>query len=228
MFDYEHVCANAWPKLFVCATNVRSGKIRVFSGDEITPDAILASACLPTLYQAVEIVDPETGVLEAYWDGGYSGNPALFPLFYHTGTEDTIIVHINPLHRDDLPRTSTEIINRVNEISFNSSLLRELRAVEFVHRLIAEGKVARGEMMDVRVHSVQDDALMRQLGVATKTTPNRGLLLQLKEAGRAAMDTLPDRPLGRDRQVRHGRPARGQRRAAERRAPCPAAAGPRA
>jgi NTE family protein len=188
MFDYDRVCSAAWPRLFICATNVRTGKIKVFSGDEITPDAILASACLPTLYQAIEIVDPATGVLEAYWDGGYMGNPALFPLFYETEASDVVIVHINPLRRDDLPRSTTEIINRINEISFNSSLLRELRAVEFVHRLIASGKIDRGAMKDVHIHSVQDDVLMRQLGVATKLTPHRGLLLQLKEAGRMAMD----------------------------------------
>ncbi|MBA3325048.1 MAG: patatin-like phospholipase family protein [Rhodobacteraceae bacterium] len=188
MLDYKHVCASTWPKLFICATNVRSGKIKVFAGAEITPDAILASACLPTLFQAIEIADPATGRIEAYWDGGYAGNPALFPLFSRTECTDTIIVHINPLCRDELPRTSTEILNRINEISFNSSLLRDLRAVDFVHRLIEAGRVPPGAMKDVHIHSVQDDALMLQLGVASKGAPDRGLLLQLKEAGRAAMD----------------------------------------
>jgi NTE family protein len=167
---------------------VRTGKNKVFAGDEITPDTILASACLPTLYQAVEIPDPETGVLEAYWDGGYMGNPALYPLIYRTDATDTIIVHINPLRRDELPYSSTEIINRINEISFNSSLLSELRAIEFVHRLIETGAIPPGAMKDVHIHSVRDDALMLQLGVATKLTLNRSLLLQLKAAGRAAMD----------------------------------------
>lgn len=188
LLDYDHVCASTWPKLFVCATNVRSGKIKVFSGEEITPDAILASACLPTLFQAIEIEDKATGVVEAYWDGGYMGNPPLFPLFYQTSTSDVIIVHINPMRREEVPRTSTEILNRINEISFNSSLLQALRSVQFVHRLIEEGLVGADAMMDVHVHSVQDDALMRQLGVASKSTPNRALLLQLKEAGRQAMD----------------------------------------
>jgi NTE family protein len=188
MLDYDAVCAGTWPKLFVCATNVRTGKSKVFAGDEITPDAVLASACLPTLYQAVEIPDPETGVVEAYWDGGYVGNPALYPLVYGTDTTDVIIVHINPLHRNELPRSSTEILNRINEISFNSSLLSELRVIEFVHRLIRRGTIPAGAMKDLRVHSVQDDALMLQLGVATKLTLNRSLLLQLKAAGRAAMD----------------------------------------
>ncbi|MBP7000890.1 patatin-like phospholipase family protein [Amaricoccus sp.] len=190
MMNYDAIARDAWPKLFICATNVRSGKIKVFSGPEIGPDAILASACLPTLYQAIQIPDPATGVVEAYWDGGYMGNPALFPLFYNTGTNDVVIVHINPIRRDELPDTATEILNRINEISFNASLLQELRVIEFVHRLIEAGKVDPTAMKDVRIHSVSDDALMRQLGVATKLTPNRGLLLQLKEAGRAAMDNF--------------------------------------
>ena len=116
------------------------------------------------------------------------GNPPLYPLFYETGSSDVIIVHINPMRREEVPRTSTEILNRINEISFNSSLLQALRSVQFVHRLIEEGLVGADAMMDVHVHSVQDDALMRQLGVASKSTPNRALLLQLKEAGRQAMD----------------------------------------
>ncbi len=193
MLNYDAVCASAWPRLFICATNVRSGKIKVFEGDEITPDAILASACLPTLYQAIQIADPASGRLEAYWDGGYMGNPALFPLFYATDCTDTIVVHINPLRREELPFTSAEILNRINEISFNSSLLRELRAIDFVHRLIESGAVAPGAMKDIHIHSVQDDALMQMLGVATKLTPDRGLLLQLKAAGRAAMDTFLER-----------------------------------
>ncbi|MBP7241622.1 patatin-like phospholipase family protein [Amaricoccus sp.] len=188
MMDFDSIGRDAWPKLFICATNVRSGKIKVFQGEEIGPDAILASACLPTLYQAIQIPDAATGVLEAYWDGGYMGNPALFPLFYGTGANDVIIVHINPIRREEVPDTATEILNRINEISFNSSLLQELRAIDFVHRLIEAGKIEPGAMKDVRIHSVSDDELMRQLGVATKLTPNRGLLLQLKEAGRAAMD----------------------------------------
>lgn len=188
LLDYDCVQAQAWPKLFIAATNVRSGKVKVFHDREVTPDAILASACLPMLFQAIEIPDPKTGEVEAYWDGGYMGNPPLFPLFYGTTTPDVIIVHINPMRREEIPKTSTEILNRVNEISFNSSLLGELRAVEFVHRLIREGRIEPGAMMDVRVHSVQDDALMRQLGVASKLTPSRGFLLQLKDAGRVAMD----------------------------------------
>ncbi len=187
-FDFERVCANEGPKLFISATNVRSGKVKIFKGQEISTDVILASACLPQIYQAVEIDDPDTGRTEAYWDGGYMGNPALFPLFYETQTSDILLVHINPLYRAAIPRTAKEIENRVNEISFNSSLLRELRSIEFVHRLIREGKVTNEDMKDIHIHSIADDETMVQLGVATKTAPTPTLLLQLKEAGQLAME----------------------------------------
>lgn len=188
MLDFDKVCAIAGPKLFVSATNVRSGKIKVFSGNEIGVDCLLASACLPTLYQAVEVTDPRTGDVDAYWDGGYMGNPALFPLFYETDSSDVLIVHINPTERPDVPTSATDILNRINEISFNSSLFRELRAINFVRRLLDEGKIKRGTMKDVRVHSVMDNDLMVQLSAATKLTPNRALLRKLKAAGRAKMD----------------------------------------
>lgn len=169
---------------------MRSGKPRIFTGKDITPDAILASACLPTLYQAIEIYDPKTRQMEAYWDGGYMGNPALFPLFNSTKSPDIIIVHINPLEREDVPTTAQGILNRINEISFNSSLLRELRAINFVNRLIHEGKLEKDAMKVNYVHSVRDDDFMSQLGIATKVTLNRTLLIQLMEAGRTAMDNF--------------------------------------
>lgn len=187
-FNYDLACAADAPALFICATNVRSGKIRVFAGKNVTTGAILASACLPTVFKAVEITDPVTGTTEAYWDGGYSGNPALFPLFVPDLPSDILIVNINPLQRDDLPRTTQEIQNRINEISFNSSLLREMRAIEFVQRLIAQGAVPKGAMKQVLVHMVADDVLMNELNVATKMIPTPVILAGLKAAGRAAMD----------------------------------------
>ncbi|MCB1354093.1 MAG: patatin-like phospholipase family protein [Rhodobacteraceae bacterium] len=190
LLDYDKVCASTGPKLFITATHVRTGKPRVFSGDDITADAILASACLPTIYQAIEIEDPRTGKMEAYWDGGYMGNPALFPLFYSTESPDILIVHINPLEREDVPRTAQDILNRINEISFNASLLRELRGIDFVNRLIENGVIAPEAMKQNFIHSVRDDAFMSQLGIATKMTLNRALLLQLKDAGRTAMDSF--------------------------------------
>ncbi|WP_239520915.1 patatin-like phospholipase family protein [Pseudooceanicola aestuarii] len=185
-FDYGDVCAGEGPELHVCATNVRDGKIRVFTGDEISTDVILASACLPTIFQAVELDDPRTGRREAFWDGGYTGNPALFPLFDPRLPADVVIVNINPLERDDIPVTPTQINNRINEISFNSSLLRELRAIDFVQRLIQMGKMPEAAMKYVLVHMISDDNLMQELSVATKLMPNPVLLHRLKDAGRQA------------------------------------------
>lgn len=184
--DFDNVCAAKGPALFICATNVRSGKIRVFEGPEISAKAIMASACLPSLFQAVEIEDPQTGREEAYWDGGYTGNPALFPLFNKDLPDDVVIVNINPLEREALPVTPQQIQNRINEISFNSSLFRELRAISFVQRLLDDGRLQAGDMSRVLVHMIADDELMNDLSVATKLVALPGILAQLKAAGQAA------------------------------------------
>ena len=189
-FHYDAVCGQVGSALHICTTNVRSGKIRVFSGDEISSDVIMASACLPTMFQAVEFTDPRTGRSEAFWDGGYSGNPALFPLFAKDLPDDILVVNINPLYRAELPTDVQAIQNRINEISFNSSLLRELRAIAFVKRLSADGSMTRGTMKDVIVHMIADDLLMNELNVATKTIPQPVILARLKEAGQAAADAF--------------------------------------
>lgn len=188
--DFGQVCAKCRPHLFISATNVRTGKIRVFKGEEVTVDAILASACLPSAFQTVEVDDPKTGKKEAFWDGGFAGNPALFPLFYETEARDIVIVHINPIRREEIPRSARDIANRVNEISFNASLMFELRAIEFVRRLIDSGAVKPGQMKDVLVHSVADDSIMSKLGVATKVNPDSLMLEKLRDAGAASMDTF--------------------------------------
>ena len=187
-FDYDKVCNSVEPLLYICATRVRNGKIRVFSGDEITGDAIMASACLPTIFKAVEMYDAETDRVEAFWDGGYTGNPALFPLYGNGLPDDVVIININPLERDDLPVTPKQIQNRINEISFNSSLLRELRAIDFVQRLLDEGRLEEGRMSRVRVHMIADDRLMEQLSVATKLVPHPLVIATLKEAGQQAAE----------------------------------------
>jgi NTE family protein len=166
-------------KLFLSATNVRTGKIKVFRHHELGPDAVLASACLPFLFQAVEIDG------EAYWDGGYMGNPALYPLIYHTETTDILIVHINPLVRTELPRTATEILNRINEISFNSSLMREMRAIGFVTKLVEDGRVADGTLKHINIHGIHADELMTTLGVASKMNADWDFLTHLRDVGRA-------------------------------------------
>tara|TARA_B100001179_G_scaffold223706_1_gene201554 strand:- start:597 stop:1682 length:1086 start_codon:yes stop_codon:yes gene_type:complete len=188
--DFDGVCAAAGPALFVSATNVRTGKIRVFADDEINTQVILASACLPTIFQAVELTDPVTGVTEAYWDGGYTGNPALFPLFAPELPSDIMIVNINPLYREAVPVSAQDIQNRINEISFNTSLLRELRAIEFVQRLVDAGTIPQGAMKRVLTHMIADDDLMTQLSVATKLVPTPAVLFGLKARGRAAMEAF--------------------------------------
>src|SRR6056297_129956 len=183
-FDYDTVCATAGPRLFVGATNVHTGKIRVFTGHEISTRSLLASACLPTLFQAVEIDGAH------YWDGGYTGNPALFPLFSHDLPADIVVVNINPLERTEVPKSTQDIQNRINEISFNSSLLRELRAIHFVQRRLADGSLSPGTMKQVHVHMIADDALMGDLSVASKMMPTPYLLHKLFDAGHAAAETF--------------------------------------
>ncbi|MEO1103368.1 MAG: patatin-like phospholipase family protein [Pseudomonadota bacterium] len=166
-------------KLFVAATNVRTGKVRVFPHTELTCDALLASACLPEMFKPV-LVDGEH-----YWDGGFLGNPPLYPLFYETETPDTVIVQINPVVRDEVPFTAREIVNRVNEITFNASLMKELRAVRFVTRLIEDGKLDPAEYMRVRIHRIASDALL-PLSASSKLNAEWAFLMHLHDIGKAA------------------------------------------
>ncbi|MDX6748524.1 patatin-like phospholipase family protein [Geminicoccaceae bacterium 1502E] len=185
-------------KLFFSATNVRTGKVRIFENPEITADAVLASACLPFLFQAVEIDG------EAYWDGGYMGNPAIFPLIYGCESRDVVIVHINPLERPGVPRTAEEIMNRLNEISFNSSLMREMRAIAFVTRLIDEGEIQGSRMKRMLIHGILSDAVTKNLPAMSKMNADWGFLTHLRELGRehaAAWLEASFARLGRDSTV---------------------------
>jgi NTE family protein len=177
--DFEWLRANGKIKLFLSATNVHSGKVRIFNTCDVTPDVVLASACLPFMFQAVEIDG------EPYWDGGYMGNPAIYPLIYKCQSRDVVIVHINPLMREGTPKTAQEILNRINEISFNSSLMREMRVIHFVTKLIDEGKIADGEMKRMLIHSISDDAMMRSLSVTSKLNADWEFLTHLRDVGRA-------------------------------------------
>ncbi len=185
-FNYDKVCCDTGPEFFVSATRVRDGKLRVFGSAEVTPEVIMASACLPTLYRALEFHDAETGRREAFWDGGYTGNPALFPLFSRSLPDDIVIININPLERDEVPTTAQAIQNRLNEISFNASLMKELRAINFVQRLLEDGTLEAGRMSRVLVHMIADDTLMTDLSVATKLVPNPFIIKKLRDAGHAA------------------------------------------
>jgi NTE family protein len=181
--DFEVLRRDCPVKLFLCATNVRTGKVKIFENHEITSSSVLASGCLPFLFQTVMIDG------EPYWDGGYMGNPALFPLIYSCKSKDIVVVHINPLTRDEIPKTASEILNRLNEISFNSSLMREMRAIAFVTRLIDERKVSSNDMKRMFIHGIEDESYMRGLGSASKLDPDWGFLRELCEHGRNVADT---------------------------------------
>ena len=168
-------------KLFLSTTNVRTGKVRVFRTEEITADVVMASACLPMLFQAVKIGK------DHYWDGGYMGNPALFPLFYHTRSRDLLVVHINPIEREKLPASSADIMNRLNEITFNSSLLKEMRAIAFVTKLIEEDWLKeehRGKLKHLIMHSIRAEGVLSDLSVASKFNTDWHFLLYLRDLGR--------------------------------------------
>ena len=161
-FDFEAINACQSARLFIAATNVRTGRPKVFRQPEISADAVLASACLPFLSHTVEIDG------EAYWDGGYIGNPPLFPLVDETDARDLIIIRINPFERDEIPKTAYEIDDRLNEITFNASLLKELRSLYFLAEIIDEEGLEREAYRDTRLHCIAADDEMRKLGASSK------------------------------------------------------------
>ncbi|GJL90774.1 patatin-like phospholipase family protein [Hyphococcus sp.] len=182
-FDSLRQCKTT--KLFIAATNVRSGKVHVFNTEDVSTDVIRASACLPFLFKPVEIDG------ESYWDGGYMGNPVLFPFFYEAKTSDIVIVHVNPIERDEVPATAPEIMNRINEISFNSSLLRELRAIHFVQKLLDNDWIKdehRDRLRNIRVHSIRSDRPLEALDISSKFRTDWTFLTGLKQKGRDVAD----------------------------------------
>ncbi|MEP7281366.1 MAG: patatin-like phospholipase family protein [Rubrivivax sp.] len=168
--------------LFVTATAVQTGRPRVFTGDALSIDALLASSCLPQLFRAVSIDG------EPYWDGGYSGNPALWPLIYQTAATDLLLVKVSPLQRAGTPETAAEIADRVNEITFNAGLVAEMRAIHFVQRLLADGRVDPGHYKALRLHMVADDDGLAPLGTSSKMNTDWRFLQRLHTMGRAAAE----------------------------------------
>ncbi len=180
--DFEKVRDCQDMEIYLSATNVETGKVRVFKRHEISPDVVMASACLPFMYHAVEIEG------EPYWDGGYMGNPVLFPFIYNSPSPDIVIVQINPVRRDGTPRTARDILNRVNEITFNSSLLKELRAIDFVGRLIEDGKLATNDYRSMNVHIIQSRKEMRKLDASSKLNAEWAFLKHLRDIGRRSAE----------------------------------------
>ncbi len=182
--DFEALRANSDLQLFISATNVQTGRVRVFPRAKITADAVMASACLPLLFRAVEI----DGV--PYWDGGYLGNPVIFPFFGTTTTEDVLVVQINPLVRQVTPTSASEIMNRINEITFNSSLIAEYRAIEFVARLIDQGRLPRGigagQYRRINVHRIVLDRFGTHFDAFSKLSTDYDFFEMLRLSGKRA------------------------------------------
>ena len=182
--DFDSVKAYGDLQLFVSATNVRTGELHVFRREEMSADMIVASACLPHLFRAVEIDG------EAYWDGGYVGNPALYPLIGATQTENLLLVQINPVRRKQIPKTQDEILARINEITFNSSLMAELRGLTFVGKLIDEGKLPRGtgpgQYRRINVHRIELTGAAQTLDAASRLSTDFDFFEMLHNNGRRA------------------------------------------
>lgn len=184
--DFEAIRASQ-VKVFISATNVHTGRARIFGHEEMTPEAVMASACLPFLFQAVEI----DGV--PYWDGGYMGNPPLFPLYEHVEADDILLVQINPILREETPRTSAEIQNRINEITFNASLLAQLRAIDQVTQLIEQGLLTRWTLGSsgfrrVRLHRIGGADQLVDLDLSSKMNAEWAFLQHLRDLGRLAAE----------------------------------------
>ena len=177
LVDFPRLRQRSPVKLFICATQVRTGRARVFRETELVRDMVLASACLPFTFQAVELDEG------AFWDGGYSGNPSLFPLYYRTSSTDILLVQINPLHRDEVPKSAGAIIDRVNEISFNASLLQEMRAFEFAQRLLREERLDPQRYRRQHFHMIGGESLVRY-DASTKYDTRPDFLAELCSLGR--------------------------------------------
>ncbi len=178
-----HVLAQSPINLFVTATNVRTGRGKVFKNADITPDVLLASACLPTMFQAIEIDG------EAYWDGGYSGNPTLSTLIRETKARDTILIPINPIERVPPPRSASEILNRLNEVSFNAVVLKELKMMALLRKVADPGDGEGRLWANMRVHMVRND-ILNELGASSKLNAEWAIL-RISAQGRTQGSARP-------------------------------------
>src|SRR5450830_1352671 len=177
--DFEGLARLQTLKVFVVATRVSTGKAEVFSGKRLTADAVMASACLPMAFKAVEIDG------DHFWDGGYSCNPAIHPLIYDCSSRDIVLVQINPIKRDKLPTTSAQILDRMNEVTFNAGLIAEMRAIDFVKRLLAEGKLDPAKYKDVLMHRIDGGEALEAFSASTKTSTSESLIHSLRALGQA-------------------------------------------
>jgi NTE family protein len=180
--DFAHVVTSPI-RLFVTATNVHTGRGRVFRNAELTPDVLLASACLPTLFRAVEIDG------EPYWDGGYSGNPTITPLVRESDSHDTLLVAVNPVERPGTPRSAREILDRLNEVSFNATLLKELRMIALLRQVADAGHSEGRRWAQMRIHLIASK-MLAGLGASSKFNAEWDFLCMLRDEGRRAAETF--------------------------------------
>ena len=180
--DFERL-ARSPIKLFITATNVHTGRGRIFRNAQLTPDVLLASACLPTMFQAIEIDG------EPYWDGGFVGNPTITPLIRESNAQDTILVQINPRIRPGTPRAANEILNRLNEVSFNAALMKELRMIALMRHVADPGSGEGWRWAKMRTHRIMTD-MMTDLGYSSKLNGERAFLVMLREEGRRSAEVF--------------------------------------
>jgi NTE family protein len=178
LIDFKQLGTLSEPRVFVSATQVNTGKAEIFSGKRLTDAAVMASACLPMLFRAVEIEG------EHYWDGGYSGNPALHPLIYQCKSSDIVLIQINPIERNGLPDTGAEIMDRINELTFNASLLGQMRSIDFVNRAIERGYLPEEKYRTVRLHRIDGGEALEAYPASTKSTADGAMIEKLFELGR--------------------------------------------
>ncbi len=178
--DFEAIARHGSPKVFVSATHVNTGKAVIFSGQRLTAQAVMASACLPMLFQAIDIDG------EHYWDGGYSANPAMSPLINECDSHDLVLVQINPLRRDRAPQSPQDILDRINELTFNASLLTQMRAIDFVNRLLADGSLRASRCKNLLLHRIDGGEAMQAYPASSKTSTDAALIRQLFELGVAS------------------------------------------
>jgi NTE family protein len=178
--DFKRVREQQLVKLFICATNVETAKVKVFHGNELDVDHVLASTCLPLMMQAVEIDG------SCYWDGSFTGNPAIFPLIYECDTPDILMVHITPAERPGVPKTSPSIMNRMQEISFNVSLIREMRTIAYVTQLVETNNLP--DVARRYVHLIEAEDLIRDLAWSSRLNGDWDFLKQLHDLGRSRAD----------------------------------------
>jgi NTE family protein len=179
--DFHAIAGLDVPKAFVSATHVTTGRAEIFSGKRLTLQAVMASTCLPTLFQAVEIDG------QSYWDGGFSSNPSLLPLISECSSRDIIVVQINPLRRPEVPHTPHDIMDRVNELTFNASLLSQMRTIDFINRLLADGRLQEGvKYKSLLLHRIDGGEALEDLPSSSKMSADGAMIEKLFDMGHGA------------------------------------------